>query len=95
MTPAALSSLKADLLDMIELNDRAHVTRVTRLILDNLSEQGRHFLRLLAGMERDREQGFPRGSTIMLSIHGGIPAITDICRQAERFRALGKLRRAA
>lgn len=89
MTPAALSNLKARLLDMIETNGNAHVDDVTRGILNGLDKRGRFFLRLITNIERDREQGFPRGSTIRLSIHGGIPAIENIIDQAERYRALG------
>lgn len=87
MSPT-LAQHRADLETMIVLNERADVPRYVRLALDELTDQGRKFLRVIDRAVKDQGCGFSRGSLVMLSIHGGEPAIRDIVKQAERFRAM-------
>lgn len=89
-----LAGHRAALETMIELNDRASVDRVTRFILDDLSDQGRRYLRLVEKHERSPDEG-PYGTLGALGRNGAAPAIADIVGRSERHRCLGRIERAA
>lgn len=83
---ATLAGHRIALTAMLEANAQSLAVGMRRRILDNLDERARTFLKVIADAEKRIAEGFHRGALIMLSIHGGAPAIADIIRQSEQHR---------
>lgn len=76
---------------MLDMNAAAPVDRVTRLILDGLDRQARHFLRRITRAETDLRRSPENFERMTLGEFGEnqfAPAIRDICKQAEFHRAM-------
>jgi hypothetical protein len=91
---ALLAEHRSTLETNISINEQACVDRVTRLILDDLTDQSRTYLRRVEKHERDPDEG-PFGTLGAMGRNGAGPAIADIVRQSEFHRCRGKMEQAA
>lgn len=86
-----LSQHREDLETMIAQNADAHVTPVYRRALDAKDEEARTWLARIEREARFPSEGFTGSTLGMFGENCHAPALRDICRQAERFRTLGRI----
>lgn len=83
---ALLAAHRRSLETLLAMNERAEVDRVTRRILDDLSDQARTYLARIARHEPDPTAGFRWSTLGMFGPNGCGPAIADLVRQSEFHR---------